>query len=263
MDSPVTPADRAMPLDPKAPARAVSPHPALKEFYEHPQDRAQTLGQLFDSSAAHYDWINHVLSFGTGNWYRARALRTAGLKPGMRIIDVACGTGVISERAAKIVGDPSLVISIDPSEGMRAQAKRRRNINALAGDAEHLPVENASADMVVMGYALRHVTDLVAAFTEFARVLKPGGRVLILEITSPRGRIRRGLARFYFRGLIPLIMRIFSRSKDAKKLMQYHWDSIERCVPPETIQQAMNDAGLSSIHRRVDVGVFSAYTAAK
>ena len=239
---------------------SVTPHPTLSRYYEKPEERADTLGKLFDASAQHYDWIFQVLSMRTGNWYRGRMLRRAGLKKGMRVIDVACGTGVISQRAARIVGDPSLVTSVDPSEGMREQAKQRRGIVALEGDAEHLPMDDASADMVVMGYALRHVTDLVAAFKEFSRVLKRGGRVLVLEITSPRSRFGRALARFYFGRFIPLVMGVFSRNKAAKKLMQYHWDSIEQCVRPEVIQQAMRDAGLSEINRRVEIGLFSAYT---
>jgi len=245
------------------PSEPVAPHATLTRFYARPEDRSEMLGKLFDASAGHYDWINHILSLGSGHWYREQALRQAGLKAGMRVIDVACGTGVISQRATKIVGDPALVVSVDPSAGMRDQAKSRRGIEALNGDAEHLPVESASADMVVMGYALRHVTDLLATFTEFARVLKPGGRVLVLEITSPQSRVGRMLARFYIGRFIPLVMGIFSRSAEAKRLMQYHWDSIERCVPPEVIQQAMRNAGIAEIARRVDLGLFSAYSGSR
>lgn len=244
----------------QAESQPVSPHPTLARYYAKPEDRVEMLGKLFDASAEHYDWINNVLSLGSGHWYREQALREAGLKAGMHVVDVACGTGVISQRAAKIVGDPALIVSVDPSAGMREQAKCRRGIDALNGDAEHLPVESASVDMVVMGYALRHVSDLFAAFTEFTRVLKPGGRVLILEITSPRRRFSRALARFYIGRFIPLVMGVFSRSADAKRLMQYHWDSIEHCVPPEVIEQVMRDAGLNGIARKVDLGLFSAYT---
>ena len=92
----------------------------LHEHYERPQERERLLQDLFDTTADHYDWLNHVLSLGSGNFYRKLALKRAGLKPGMHVADVACGTGVVSERAADIVGDPSLVVSIDPSEADRS-----------------------------------------------------------------------------------------------------------------------------------------------
>lgn len=244
-----------------APPGGVAPHPILVEHYAEPDARKPYLTDLFDSSAQHYDWINTVLSFGTGVRYRRQALLRAGLEPGMQMLDVACGTGVISEIGASIVGPAGTVTSVDPSQGMREQARERRGIEAIAGAAESLPLDDASIDFLVMGYALRHVTDLDTAFAEYARVLRPGGRLLLLEITSPESRIRKAAVRFYFRSLIPAIMRIGSRDKKAHELMVYHWDSIEQCVRPEVIIDALGATGFDGIDRHVEVGMFSEYTA--
>jgi demethylmenaquinone methyltransferase/2-methoxy-6-polyprenyl-1,4-benzoquinol methylase len=241
----------------------LAPHPVLSRHYPSESDRPAYLKGLFDASARHYDWINQILSLGTGVRYRREALLRAGLAPGMSVIDVACGTGVISEQAALLVGSAGQVISVDPSRGMRDEALRKRGIEAIDGTAERLPLPDASTDFLVMGYALRHVADLLAAFRQFARVLRPGGRLLLLEITAPESGAGRGLLRFYLRAVIPCVMRLGSRSAAAQELMVYHWDSIQNCVRPPTILSAMGRAGLSDCRRRVELGIFSEYTAVR
>lgn len=245
------------------PSSALAPHPVLTEHYSSPAERVQRLSGMFDASARHYDWINQVLSLGSGVRYRRDALRRAGLAPGMDVLDVACGTGVITQLASRIVGDKGSVVAVDPSAGMRAVAKRERSIEALDGTAEHLPQRDASVEFLTMGYALRHVADLRVAFREFARVLRPGGRVLLLEITAPRGRVLRGLLRFYFRDLVPFVMRVGSRDRQAQELMVYHWDSIQNCVRPEVILAALADRGFVDCARHVELGIFSEYTAVR
>ena len=239
------------------------PHPVLPGHYASESERPAYVGRLFDASARHYDWINTVLSLGTGVRYRKDALIRSGLVASMRVVDVACGTGVITVQAARIVGGADRVISVDPSPGMREEALRKRAIQVLDGSAEHLPLPGASADFLVMGYALRHVSDLLMAFREFARVLRPGGRLLILEITAPESRVGRGLLRVYLRGVIPAIMRLGSRSAPARDLMVYHWDSIQNCVRPSTILAALADSGFRECGRHVEVGTFSEYTATR
>lgn len=242
---------------------ALAPHPVLTEHYGSAAERSRRLSRLFNASAGHYDWINHALSLGTGVRYRRDALRRAGLAPGMNVLDVACGTGVIAELATRIVGQEGNVVAVDPSEGMRAVAKRDRSIDALDGTAEKLPRHDASADFLTMGYALRHVEDLHVAFREFARVLRPQGRVLLLEITAPRGRVLSGLLRFYFRDLVPFVMRVGSRDRHAQELMVYHWDSIQHCVRPEVILEALAASGFVDCARHVELGIFSEYTAVR
>lgn len=231
-----------MPFEDRPPADRLPPHPELVEYYASDAERQAWVTELFDRSAPHYDWINGVIGLGSGRWYRGDALRRAGLRPGMRVLDVACGTGASSLAAAGIVGPSGSVIGVDPSTGMLREA-RRRGLAVACGRAEALPFASASFDLVSMGYALRHVFDLRVAFAEYRRVLKPGGRLLLLEIARPRGAVPFRLTRFYMRSVVPWLARLRVDDEGARRLTRYYWDTIARCVPAETILAALDDTG--------------------
>jgi demethylmenaquinone methyltransferase / 2-methoxy-6-polyprenyl-1,4-benzoquinol methylase len=114
-----------------------------------------------------------------------------------------------------------------------------------------------------MGYALRHVGDVPAAFAEFHRVLRPGGRVLVLEISKPASRGGTLLLKAYMRALVPLIARAVSRRRDTARLWRYYWDTIEACIPPASIVAALQAAGFTQVRRHVELGIFSEYTAVR
>ena len=100
----------------------------------------------------------------------------------------------------------------------------------IRGNAERLPMADASFDFVTVGYALRHVTDLASAFQEFRRVLRPGGTLLLLEIARPQGLIRRRLVKWYLGRMVPLLCRWLMPQTKSATLMGYFWDTIENCV---------------------------------
>jgi len=238
----------------------LSPHPVLDEYYADGSERRRRVDGWFDASARHYDWITNVMSLGSGRFYRRQALLRAGLEPGMALLDVGAGTGVVSLLAQQIVGDEGLVVAHDPSRGMLEEGRRRGVRLSAQGLGESLPYPDHSFDRISMGYALRHVADLRPLFEEFRRVLKPGGKVLILEITRPQGTVGFAVLRFYMRVVIPTLTRLARRSAEAQELMRYYWDTIETCVPPATILAAMHDAALVDCQRRVELGIFSEYT---
>jgi len=155
------------------------------------------------------------------------------------------------------------VIGIDPSAGMLDSARVPPGVNLLLGSAEQIPSGPASADFLSMGYALRHIADVSAAFREFFRVLIPGGRICLLEITSPPGRISRGLLRAYMRGVVPFMARYLAAHRDSPQLMRYYWDTIEACVAPRVILAAIREAGFIEVARHVELGIFSEYRARK
>ena len=106
-------------------------------------------------------------------------------------------------------------------------------VKLVAGRAEELPFPDDSFDFLSMGYALRHISDLSVAFAEFHRVLKPGGRLCILEITCPDNRLQKALLKGYARHVVPMLARLASRSSDTSVLWRYYWDTIEACAAPE------------------------------
>jgi demethylmenaquinone methyltransferase/2-methoxy-6-polyprenyl-1,4-benzoquinol methylase len=240
-----------------------APCPPLKEYYARESERRSFVGGLFDRTAADYDRIERTLAFGTGSWYRRHALRRAGLRQGMSVVDVGVGTGLVAREAARLVGDARHVTGVDPSSGMVSQARVPAGVHLIAGNAEALPLPSASADFVSMGYALRHISDLGAAFAEFWRVLRPGGIICLLEITPPAGRMPRVLLKAYMRGVVPLLARVVARHPETPKLMRFYWDTIEACVTPKTIMDAIEHARFENVTRHVELGIFSEYRGRK
>ena len=246
----------------EAPTAGAAPHPVLAHRYARPEEREGFVRNLFDQTAPHYDRIDRIFSLGTGPAYRRRALREAGLRPGMRVLDVAVGTGLVARQAVAITGDPALVTGLDPSEGMLAEARRSLpGVTLIEGRAERIPLPDASVDFLSMGYALRHVADLGAAFAEYRRVLRPGGTALILEIGRPESRLARTIARFYMGAAIPALCWLAAPRHRSGELMAYYWETIEACVPAETILGAMRGAGFSEAACTTELEVFRAYTA--
>ena len=240
-----------------------APHPVLTEYYGSEAERARFVTSLFDSSARHYDQLCQLGSFGSGQWYRRQALLRVGLKAGMRVLDVATGTGLVARSALQIVGDPRAVVGLDPSAGMLREARKVTAGPLVQGQVETLPFPRERFDVLTFGYALRHVTDLDVAFTECRRVLKPGGRLLVLEISRAQSRATRGVLRLYFLHVLPAIMWLSTRSTPARMLSQYYWETIDACVPPETIMDVLRRSGFTDVHRSVFGGFLSEYVAVK
>jgi demethylmenaquinone methyltransferase/2-methoxy-6-polyprenyl-1,4-benzoquinol methylase len=239
----------------------LSPHRPLSEFYGTPAARQGFVNELFDEAAPDYDWVSRMMSFGTDQFYRRDALRRAGWTKGMRLLDVASGTGLMIKAALELGADPALVTGVDPSKGMLAENRKRNPVTLLEGTGEALPCADATFDFVCMGYALRHVEDLGGLFAEFRRVLRPDGKVLILEITRPTNRVTLPLIRFYMQQLVPRIGWLRRRNKSTAKLMRYYWATIQECVPPETIVSALAAGGFTKVKRTVSNGILSEYTA--
>lgn len=244
-----------------ADAPSLPPHPVLADYYRAPEQRQGVVNRLFDDTARHYDRITWLMSGGTGARYRRDVLSRIGVRAGSRVLDVACGTGQVSAAAIELVGPRGLVLGVDPSAGMRRVAESRRGLRVLEGTADRLPVENASFDFVVMGYAMRHASDLLAAFGEMRRVLRPGGTVAILEITPPTSAAARAALKVYLKHIVPPVSLLVTGSRRAMELMSYYWESIEKCVEPALILDAMTRAGLEAAARHRTMGIFNEYVA--
>lgn len=241
------------------PEKPLEPHPTLPEYYPDLAQRPAFVRGLFDRTARYYDHVNRLLSLGSGSWYRRRALERVGLKPGMTVLDVAIGTGLVARQAIALTNDPQAVIGLDISAGMLAEVRRLLNIPLIQGLMEQLPLADGCCDRVSMGYALRHVADLNATFREFHRVLRPDGVLLILEIAQPVSPFKRAALKLYLGRLIPLLGRLTTGERDMQTLMRYYWDTIENCVPPDTIIEAIRNAGFAEAGCDVEFDLFRAY----
>ena len=239
------------------------PHSALNAYYADGDGEARIafLRKTFDDTAPDYDQLERILGLGTGSWYRRQALLRAGLRSGMQVVDVGMGTGLVAREVLRITRQPENLIGVDPSPGMRAQAQLPAGVRCLDGWAEKLPLADASADFLVMGYALRHITDLAAAFGEFQRVLRPGGTLLILEISKPQSAVGTLLLKAYMRGVVPLLARLVSRRASTPMLWRYYWDTIEACAPPAAVVRTLAGVGLRDAKRLLTLAIFSEYTA--
>jgi demethylmenaquinone methyltransferase / 2-methoxy-6-polyprenyl-1,4-benzoquinol methylase len=243
-----------------------APHVPLTEYYADESSRPAFVKTMFDSTAEDYDRMESILGLGSGSWYRGQALERAGLRAGMNVVDVGVGTGLVAREAARICGNPELVTGVDPSVGMMAAAKVPAGVKMVEGVAEAIPSPDANYDFLSMGYALRHISDLTVAFQEFHRVLKPGGKVCLLEITCPETRAGRFLLKIYMKNIVPVLSLVVGKCSNTRKLWRYYWDTIEACVPPEQILAALRKAGFTDVKRHIEVkgmSILAEYQATK
>lgn len=239
---------------------AVPPHQPLTDYYDDASQREGWVRNIFDETAPWYDWATQFMSFGSGDRYRREALQRAGLAPGMRLLDLAAGTGPVT-RAACTVVDAKSVVAADASIGMLTSGViPAPRVNH---PAEALPFRDQSFDLISIGFALRHFADLRVVFDECHRVLRPGGRLLILEITAPESRVGRAFLGAYMGHVVPFAVRVRTRSARAAELFRYYWETTRDCVRPEVILGTMKDAGFTEATRNVEMGIFSEYSATR
>ena len=205
---------------------------------------------LLDRSAEHYDTVE-AMFLDCGLLYRRMSMRAAGMKKGMKVLDVATGTGALARGAKRNVGETGRVFGVAPNRGMLTETKKSHSLPLTRGVAQQLPFESTSFDFVTMGIALRHVLDLAAAFSEYLRVLKPGGRLWILDSHVAKSKFGHWMTKQGWGRIVPGMTFMFTRSKDAKLLMDYYWDTVEQCVEPPVIVEALKRAGFDRARSRV------------
>jgi demethylmenaquinone methyltransferase/2-methoxy-6-polyprenyl-1,4-benzoquinol methylase len=220
------------------------------------------IAAMFDRIATRYDFLNRVLSFGTDIGWRERALARAGIERGHAVLDIGAGTGDLSFAAA---ARGARVLAVDLSAGMlavlarRATAEQRGRIQPLVGNAESLPLPDRSVDRIVTGFTVRNVGDLSRAFAEFHRVLRPGGRAVILELSHPRSATFARLYSFYFDRIAPAVAALLGGDREAYRYLPR---SLRPVPGAERLADLLREAGFSTVRfERLTLGIAAIHIA--
>ncbi|MDA0214876.1 MAG: AMP-binding protein [Planctomycetota bacterium] len=222
-------------------------------------ERDAYTNKLFAGSAAGYDSSSGVSFLGSGRWYRRRMLLKCGLRPGASHLDIGSGTGLTASLAQRIVGETGRVVALDPNAAMLEIAKRRGVHEVVCGHAENLPFEDNTFDFISMTYMLRHIENLSSAFSEARRVLRPGGRILILEVTRPEGQMQQHIFRFVMNWCVPSIGVIASARPATFPMMRYWSQTIDKSIPTSQIVAALDQSGFVGTRHQRELSVFSSY----
>jgi len=206
-------------------------------------------GAMFDKIAARYDAMNRVLSFGLDRGWRRRTVRALALGESPRVLDLATGTGDLAVDLAR--SHPgATVIGLDPSRQMlaiaRAKVLRRGladRVTLVRGDAQRLPYRDCEMDAATIAFGIRNVPDRLAALREMARVVRPGGRVAVLELGEPRRGWLARAARFHTRHVVPRLGALLSGAREYRYLQR----SIAAFPPSAEFAALMERAGLHVI----------------
>lgn len=219
----------------------------------------QYIRSLFDGIARHYDLMNMIMSMGMLRRWQKRFQSLTGLQPGQRALDVGCGTGELSLIMARQTAPDGKVEGIDLSEGMIAVGRRKvekaglsDRITMRIGNALDLPFDDGTFHCVATGFTMRNVNNLVGAINEMARVTRPGGRVVCLELSRPVNPILRRLYYFYFYRIVPLLGRWNERRFAARHrghMPPYKWlpESLRRFPHQEEMARLFTEAGLEQV----------------
>jgi demethylmenaquinone methyltransferase/2-methoxy-6-polyprenyl-1,4-benzoquinol methylase len=218
----------------------VTPLPHEQDALPQGEAKVRAVRQMFDTIAPRYDLVNRVMTFGLDVRWRKRSVRDLSLEPGAVVLDLACGTGDFCRELATEGLRP---IGVDLSFGMLAAA--RTDAPLLQADILRLPFPDSAADGVTCGFALRNLVELPAFFAELARVLRPGGRIALLEVAAPRNPVLRAGHGVYFGKVVPRIGGLLSDPAAYRYLPK----SVAYLPQPDAMLEQIRSAGFTAVRR--------------
>lgn len=215
------------------------------------EQKVAMVADVFHSVAAKYDIMNDVMSMGIHRLWKRFTIDCSGVRPGQQVLDLAGGTGDITALFSKRVGPTGKVVLADINESMLNVGRDKlrdlglvTNIEFVQANAEALPFADNSFDIVSIGFGLRNVTDKDAALRSMFRVLKPGGRLLVLEFSKPQSEVLSKAYDLYSFRILPFMGQLIANDKES---YQYLAESIRMHPDQETLKQMMQDAGFAEV----------------
>lgn len=205
-----------------------------------PSEKARVVRGMFDRISSRYDLVNRVMTFGMDVGWRRRAVGELRLPGEALVADLACGTGDLCN---ELLASGYRTLGFDFSHGMLCNARTKAPV--VEADVLRLPLADGRLDGATCGFALRNVTDLTELFAETARVLRPGGRVAILETSEPEGRVLRAGHALYFRRIVPLIGGVLSDGGAYRYLPR----STAYLPEPDRLLEMLDEAGFEQVER--------------
>lgn len=230
-------------------------------------DKGRGVRQMFDSIAPRYDLLNRLLSLGIDRRWRQFAVAQLQVPEGGRVLDIATGTCDVALEIARTTPDSVNIVGEDFTQGMLIHGQEKLNVSPLGkriflvnAPCESIPHPDATFDAITIAFGIRNVVDRQTGLNEMFRVLKPGGRVAILEFSNPRSRLFRSLYYFYFRQLLPTIGGLFSQ----RSAYQYLPDSVLEFPSQEQFLKMLGEAGFSALrYHDLTFGISTVYVADK
>jgi demethylmenaquinone methyltransferase/2-methoxy-6-polyprenyl-1,4-benzoquinol methylase len=228
-------------------------------------EKAQRVARVFDSVAARYDLMNDLMSMGLHRVWKAVAISQANVRPGQHVLDVASGTGDLALAFAKRVGPQGRVVMSDINGQMLTRGRNRLidqgcPVESVVCDAEHLPFPDASFDLVTVAFGLRNMTDKQAALKEMARVLKPGGKCLVLEFSKVAAPLEKIYDLYSFK-VLPWLGGKIARDEASYR---YLAESIRMHSGPKELAEMLSSAGFDIVrYQTMSAGVVALHQAVK
>lgn len=229
--------------------------------------KKEGIRRLFNSIASDYDRLNHILSLNIDKGWRRMAVKEIADKDSpVKVLDVACGTGDFTIEIAKKVSAGSEVIGVDISEGMMEIGKEKMlkagvTAEMTVADCESLPYDQNTFDRIAVGFGVRNFEHLDLGIREMCRVLKPDGKLVILELSLPSNRLVRGCYMLYFQKILPMVGGFLSGDRGA---YEYLRTSVLRFPAPDKFIEMLKSAGFEQVeHRPLTFGICRMYVCHK
>jgi len=211
--------------------------------------KAGMVADVFHSVASRYDLMNDLMSGGIHRIWKRFTIELSGVRKGNSVLDIAGGTGDLAARFADIVGPEGRVVLADINDSMLQVGRdklldngRQANLEFVQADAQYLPFPDDSFDCITIAFGLRNVTDKDTALRSMLRVLKPGGRLLVLEFSKPENQLLSKAYDTYSFRVLPMMGRLVANDSDS---YQYLAESIRMHPDQDTLKDMMEDAGFS------------------